>query len=79
MNILVCGPESHFADDVHARCARCDAPIVHRPHVPPGLVKMCQACAAAHLIADGRPLEIHVTADTLREVALFNAKTKGNH
>lgn len=44
---VVCGPISHFADDVHATCAGCRAPIVHRPHVPSKPPKVCLPCAVA--------------------------------
>lgn len=79
MNILVCGPTSYFADDVPAHCATCDAPIVHRPHRPPDCVTICESCAAAAVIAGTLSATLHVTAETLREVALFHTKTKGRH
>lgn len=75
---VVCAPTGHFADDVRTHCAVCRTPIVHRPHVPAGSTKICQRCG-------GRLLESHpdatigVTEETVREVALFNAKTRGSH
>jgi len=77
MKILVCARTGHFGDDVAARCATCDASIVHRPHVDPNLTKMCESCARMAILAGKVPPRIQVTAETLREVALFNAKTKG--
>lgn len=41
---VVCGPESHFADDVHTTCAYCQMPIVHRPYVPVTPPKICMRC-----------------------------------
>lgn len=44
VSFVVCGSVSYFADDVHARCAYCDTPIVHRPYVPLTPPKICIAC-----------------------------------
>jgi hypothetical protein len=46
---VVCGPVSYFPDDVHTTCAWCQAPIVHRPHVPKTPVKICLACMTQHV------------------------------
>jgi hypothetical protein len=77
MTILVCSRTGHFADDVPARCATCDTPIVHRPHVNPDLVKMCVTCAADAMANSPTEPEIRVTEETVREVELYNAKTRG--
>jgi len=77
MGFLICATTGHFADDVQARCSSCDAPIMHRPHVNPDLIKICMACLDALLEADGTKPVIAVTKETLREVALWGAKTKG--
>ena len=74
---LMCGPDSAFADDVHTTCATCGTPIVHRPHVPLDAVPMCLPCTLAALAADGGTPRFQVTEDTLREVALYTAKTRG--
>lgn len=76
---LVCASTGHFADDVPARCAACDAAIVHRPHVPAHAVPICARCATDLIVTGEVPPVIKVTAETLREVALFNATTKGRH
>lgn len=76
-NVLVCSSVGYFADDVHAHCATCHAPIVHRPHVPPDASKLCIRCASAWMNASETEPIIHVTQETLLEVALYHAKTKG--
>lgn len=78
MGFLVCGRTGHFADDVDARCTECDAPIQHRPHAPADLVKICIRCARTKFAISPAP-RIAVTDDTLREVALYYAKTRGSH
>jgi hypothetical protein len=77
--ILICSRTGYFGDDVPARCAQCDASIVHRPHVDPSLVKMCESCAAVEIAKSQTKPETRVTDETLREVALFKAKTKSTH
>jgi hypothetical protein len=72
---LVCAYTGHFADDVHARCATCDAAVVHRPHVPADATKICPACAGSMM--ETQPVTIQVTEKTLRERALYYAKTPG--
>lgn len=44
---VVCGPTSHFADDVHTTCSSCDAAIVHRPYAPLRPPKICVECFIA--------------------------------
>jgi hypothetical protein len=75
--ILICAHTGHFVDDVPAHCASCHAPIVHRPHVPPGIVKMCATCVAARIAEDDEPPEVRVSEETRRELALYYATTKG--
>lgn len=76
MTYLVCAFTWHFADDVHARCATCDVPVVHRPNVPPHAVKICGPCAQK--VFDANPdTEVRVTEKTLRELMLYDAKTSG--
>ncbi len=75
MKILVCATTGHFADDVDAECTTCHAPIQHRPHVPADLVKMCESCVAILILTNETAPVITVTPETLREVALWNAKT----
>ena len=77
MQYLVCAAVGNFADDVAARCDACDAPIVHRPHVKPGLVKICLKCAAKVLRAQP-DAEVRVTEDTRRELALYYQKPTGS-
>jgi len=75
---LMCGPISSFADDVHTTCATCGTPIVHRPHAPADAVPMCMGCTLEAMAAeDGPPGRFVVTEETRREVALYDAKTKG--
>jgi hypothetical protein len=45
--VVVCGPDSHFPDDVHTLCAFCGAGVVHRPYAPKAPPKICITCAAA--------------------------------
>jgi hypothetical protein len=44
--LVVCGPVSHFPDDVHTICAVCQTGIVHRPHAPARPPKVCLTCAS---------------------------------
>lgn len=44
-DVVVCGPTSHFGDDIHTFCSRCGADVVHRPYVPKKPPKICMACA----------------------------------
>lgn len=79
--IVVCGPVSYFRDDVRTTCARCWAPIVHRPHVPADYERVCLSCAVSDLRAArsrGQPLESSMTPETVRELRLYHARTKGN-
>jgi hypothetical protein len=77
VKILVCAATGHFADDVPAHCATCGRSIVHRPHAPADAVPMCEGCAAAAVAADPTPPTIGITEETLREVLLYRATTKG--
>jgi hypothetical protein len=43
-SFVVCGPTSYFDDDIHAQCAFCRAPIVHRPYAPKTPTKICIEC-----------------------------------
>ena len=77
MKYLVCSFSGHFADDVRAHCATCGASIVHRPHVPTDAVKICERCVG-QLIEDLKGnVDVKVTEDTRRELALYYAKTPG--
>ena len=74
--LLLCGSTSYFADDVHITCAICGTPIVRRPHGPVDAVTICEACFVKQVAIE--PLsEIAVSEETLREVALYQTKTKG--
>ena len=44
-DVVVCGPTSHFGDDVHSFCSKCGVDIVYRPYVPKKPSKVCMACA----------------------------------
>lgn len=72
---LVCSAIGYFADDVKAVCA-CGAAIVHRPHASPDTVKVCLACAEKLMRGDDAS-QVKVTNETLREAALYRARTKG--
>lgn len=80
-DLLICGPLSFFPDDVAAVCADCGGAIVHRPHVPPGLVRVCVRCAEARLAAEAgagaTPRTFAVTPETVLELELFAAPVKG--
>ena len=76
-DVLVCSSVAYFADDVQARCAHCDASIVHRPHVPPGLVTLCMTCAAKDIATSTTEPEFRLSEETRRELALYYAKPKG--
>jgi hypothetical protein len=46
---VVCAPDApelaaSFPDNVHTRCAFCDAAVVHRPYVPKRPPKICIDC-----------------------------------
>jgi hypothetical protein len=48
LKIWICEhPPGYYEDNVLSQCSRCHAPIVHRPWLPKGAVKMCVSCAAA--------------------------------
>ncbi len=74
--VLICATEWAFGDDVHTTCDGCDAPIVHRPHAPASAVRFCVRCAVA-LLRARPPAVVFATEETLRELALFRAPTKG--
>lgn len=42
--VLVCGPESHFDDDVKAQCQRCGRTVYHRPYNQRATLKVCIHC-----------------------------------
>jgi len=58
-------------------CADCGRSIVHRPHVPQDLVKLCAYCAAIAIMDSTEEPVIAITEETRREAALYFAKTKG--
>ncbi len=72
--IIVCSPVSRFADDVAAACARCACHLVHRPHIPAGRV-LCLACARIELA--GTEVHARITPETLAELRLYYAGTRG--
>lgn len=77
--IVVCGPESHFADDVETTCS-CGARIVHRPYMPADAVKICMPCAANHIALQrmlGKPVTFAPNDRGRAEVATYLAKPKG--
>jgi len=81
--IVICGgpQHSHFADDTHATCAECSAPIVHRPHLPKTARKVCIRCGYNLMRAaeeTGEPVTHAVTKTTADEVRLLASKARGS-
>lgn len=54
-SFAICGPVSHFTDDVHTTCASCGTPVVHRPYAPAQVIKVCMACALVIMAGSERP------------------------
>lgn len=79
MTILVCGPTSYFADDVHTHCATCAGPIVYRPHAPADSIKLCGDCAVTQVAGDHRGFTVRITEETAREIAFWRAAPRGTH
>ena len=76
--VVVCGPDSYFPDDVRTFCADCLEPIVHRPHAPASAKKICMACAHKLFQTDDKPVVL-ATEQTLKEVKAFILRRKGAH
>ena len=77
-DVVVCGPDSYFRDDIRTFCAECGEPIVHRPHAPSNARKICMSCAQTLIAADDKPV-IMATEQTLKEVKAFILRKKGAH
>ena len=43
--IVICGPHTHFDDDVWGYCEDCDIGIFMRPYFPERVHKLCGQCA----------------------------------
>lgn len=69
--IVVCSKgESHFADSIKGRCAKCSAPITWRPHNPEPSTKMCIDCVLIDLKESGENPEFRITEETANEVMM---------
>lgn len=78
--ILVCAKagDGRFADDVSATCMQCGAAIVHRPHLAAVRKKICIDCVGALTAQhDANEIDNVVTAQTMREIAMYFMKSKG--
>lgn len=52
-DVCICKPApGFFADDIFTWCADCGRAIVHRPHVPPAVTKVCFECVGRRLLRD---------------------------
>lgn len=69
-DVVICGPDSYFPDDVRTFCAQCAAPIVHRPHAPCQARKLCMRCAEVLLGDDDDPVFL-TTERSLKEVKAY--------
>ena len=64
---LVCGPYSHYEDDIHGECSLCGNSIVWRPHGPKSPKKICLNCFLIE--AKGEvPEKCSITLETLKEL-----------
>lgn len=70
---MVCGNQSFYPDDVWDKCSKCDAKIVHRPHMPKDVKKICLKCTM--FMNDSQP-EIHMTEETKQDLREYFAKEK---
>lgn len=78
-SIIICANtgQGRFADDVPATCAECGRGIVHRPHVPKDLVKLCWDCGVERVqiqAAKGKPFRPAITPETAADLRLYFAK-----
>ncbi len=77
-DVVVCGRDSYFPDDIRTFCAECGEAIVHRPHAPANARKICVDCAHVLIAADDKPV-IMATEQTMKEVKAFILRKKGAH
>jgi len=65
---IVCGNQSYYSDDVWDKCCECGDKVVHRPHAPKDVKKICLKCVM--FMNDSQP-EIHMTEETKKDVDEF--------
>jgi hypothetical protein len=77
--LMVCGPTSYYADDLHGACSRCGEAIHWRPHVPPEFIRICVFCFESDLkdMRSDDEIEIKVTEETRNEVRAWLRKNGG--
>jgi hypothetical protein len=76
--IAVSSPERYFADDLSAFCSTCGCVVYFRPHTTTSVLldaRICIRCFLTHAPDDGEQVEFLTSAKSLREAALYFAKT----
>jgi hypothetical protein len=79
--VIVCrrwADDGFFADDLRAPCDFCGEDVRFRPTAPQGF-HMCANCFVEEAKQSTEPIEVGVTPTTLRELALYKAKTGPAH
>lgn len=66
---LVCGPVSHFDDDILGVCVSCGTAIVWRSHAPKKPKRICLGCFSV-MTKGVAPEEIMITPATAKELKI---------
>jgi predicted nucleic-acid-binding Zn-ribbon protein len=70
-SIIICGDTSFFEDDIKTKCSSCNTNIVHRPHMPKDIKKLCIRCGFEEM-SKQEQVTIAVTKETQEELKAVN-------
>jgi hypothetical protein len=76
--IAVSSPERYFADDLSGFCSRCGCVVFFRPHTTTAVAlaeRICSPCFLKWTPDDGDVVEFVTSEESIREAALYFAKT----
>lgn len=59
---------SPFPDNVRAQCSRCQADVLHRPHIPKPSTLICMECYPTVLAETGDNIDHVITTATILEL-----------
>jgi hypothetical protein len=69
--VVICmpaGAPTPFTDNVAGQCSMCSGAIIHRPHVPPTIRKVCIRCLPDLIAAEGEPDDVVATREQIEEL-----------
>lgn len=79
IEILICADVSFFRDDIAGTCSRCRCAIFCRPHSAARVPAERRICLHCYEASPNPGDTWALTAETIAELRLLDAPTKGEH